>query len=148
MLYLYRKCPTLCFLEGEFNMRELLNSSVSIGLVFVVLVGCAISLVLLLKNKLKIQNNIKRFISFFPAVLFCIDDNRFWRPVPYFWKGSMTVFMSQLGTQYEEAARIGFVQCGQLFYFRSPDFETPLGTCICPRERLTLCIRSVQHPRS
>jgi heme/copper-type cytochrome/quinol oxidase subunit 2 len=65
MLYLYRKCPTLCFLEGEFNMRELLNSSVSIGLVFVVLVGCAISLVLLLKNKLKIQNNIKRFISFF-----------------------------------------------------------------------------------
>ena len=46
-------------------MRELLNSSVSIGLVFVVLVGCAISLVLLLKNKLKIQNNIKRFISFF-----------------------------------------------------------------------------------
>ena len=65
MLYLYRKCPTLCFLEGEFNMRELLNSSVSIGLAFVVLVGCAISLVLLLKNKLKIQNNIKRFISFF-----------------------------------------------------------------------------------
>ena len=65
MLYLYRKCPTLCFLEGEFNMRELLNSSVSIGLVFVVLVGCAISLVLLLKNKLKIQNNITRFISFF-----------------------------------------------------------------------------------
>ena len=65
MLYLYRKCPTLCFLEGEFNMRELLNSSVSIGLVFVVLVGCAISLVLLLKNKLTIQNNIKRFISFF-----------------------------------------------------------------------------------
>lgn len=65
MLYLYRKCPTLCFLEGEFDMRELLNSSVSIGLVFVVLVGCAISLVLLLKNKLKIQNNIKRFISFF-----------------------------------------------------------------------------------
>lgn len=53
------------FLEGEFNMRELLNSSVSIGLVFVVLVGCAIFLVLLLKNKLKIQNNIKRFISFF-----------------------------------------------------------------------------------
>ena len=46
-------------------MRELLNSSVSIGLVFVVLVGCAIFLVLLLKNKLKIQNNIKRFISFF-----------------------------------------------------------------------------------
>lgn len=53
------------FLEGEFNMRELLNSSVSIGLVFAVLVGCAIFLVLLLKNKLKIQNNIKRFISFF-----------------------------------------------------------------------------------
>lgn len=56
--------------------------------------------------------------------------------------------MSQLGTQYEEAARIGFVQCGQLFYFRSPDFEIPLGTCICPHERLTSCIRSVQHPRS
>ena len=53
------------FLEGEFNMRELLNSSVSIELVIVVLVGCAIFLVLLLKNKLKIQNNIKRFISFF-----------------------------------------------------------------------------------
>ena len=68
MLYLYRKCPTLCFLEGEFNMRELLNSSVSIGLVFVVLVGCAISLVLLLKNKLKIQNNIKRFITFHGAL--------------------------------------------------------------------------------
>ena len=46
-------------------MRELLNSSVLIGLVFVVLVGCAISFVLLLNNKLKIQNNIKRFISFF-----------------------------------------------------------------------------------
>ena len=57
--------PHFMFLEGEFNMRELLNSSVSIGLVFVVLVGCAIFLVLLLKNKLKIQNNIKRFISFF-----------------------------------------------------------------------------------
>ena len=53
-------------------MREILNSSVLIGFVFVVLVGCAIFLVLLLKNKLNIQNNIRRFILFFLLFYFSL----------------------------------------------------------------------------
>lgn len=53
-------------------MREILNNSVSIGFIFVVLVGCAIFLVLLLKNKLNIQNNIKRFILFFLLFYFAL----------------------------------------------------------------------------
>lgn len=53
-------------------MREILNNSVSIGFIFVVLVGCAILLVLLLKDKLKIQNNIKRFILFFLLFYFIL----------------------------------------------------------------------------
>ena len=53
-------------------MREILNNSVSIGFIFVVLVGCAILLVLLLKDKLKIQNSIKRFILFFLLCYFVL----------------------------------------------------------------------------
>lgn len=53
-------------------MREILNNSVSIGFIFVVLVGCAILLVLLLKDKLKIQNSIKRFILLFLLFYFVL----------------------------------------------------------------------------